>query len=160
MPLRFSDCRLSSVVGNVVAALGLVAEHRGIKLLTDGLDTLPLITADEHRLYNAFYNLAINAIPEVPAGGSITFAGRVDSADEVICLTVADTGRGMPTEVRKSLFSRGTISRKAGGTGLGTKIVKDVVDAHGGQISVESREGIGTTFHIRLPITPPDPSAR
>jgi len=70
-------------------------------------------------------------------------------------LTVADTGRGMPPEVRDSLFTSGTISRKPGGTGLGTGIVKDVVDVHGGQIAVESKEGGGTTFVIRLPMHPP-----
>lgn len=51
------------------------------------------------------------------------------------------------------------ISRNPGGTGLGTKIVKDVVDAHGGQITVESKEGVGTTFVMRVPVQPPD-SAR
>jgi signal transduction histidine kinase len=60
----------------------------------------------------------------------------------------------MPPEIRESLFTARTISRKAGGTGLGTKIVKDVVDAHGGQISVESVQGKGTTFRIALPCQP------
>lgn len=54
-----------------------------------------------------------------------------------------------------SLLTSRVISRKAGGTGLGTKIVKDVVDAHGGEIAVESQEGKGTTFQIRLPLHPP-----
>ena len=60
----------------------------------------------------------------------------------------------MPPAIRDSLFTTRVLSRKAGGTGLGTKIVKDAVDAHGGQISVESQEGKGTTFVIRLPIRP------
>jgi len=60
----------------------------------------------------------------------------------------------MPAEIRDSLFSSSAISRKAGGTGLGTKIVKDVVHAHHGNISVESEVGIGTTFNIDLPIAP------
>jgi signal transduction histidine kinase len=72
-----------------------------------------------------------------------------------VVLAVADTGRGMPPEVRNSLFTARAISRKPGGTGLGTKIVKDVVDAHGGEITVESKEGVGTIFTMRLPIEPP-----
>lgn len=60
----------------------------------------------------------------------------------------------MPREVRDSLFSRRVISRKVGGTGLGTKIVKDVVDSHFGSISVKSEEGKGTTFLITLPLNP------
>jgi len=153
-PLQLADCRLSDVVGSVVETLGLVAEQKGITLRTDGLDALPPMPVDERRLYNAFYNLVNNAIPEVPAGGSITIRGRLDSAAGTVCLSVIDTGQGMPPEVRDSLFSGHAISRKTGGTGLGTKIVKDAVDAHGGQITVESREGRGTTFHIRLPLSP------
>jgi signal transduction histidine kinase len=67
---------------------------------------------------------------------------------------VMDTGLGMPPEVRESLFTDQAISRKIGGTGLGTKIVKDVVDAHRGEITVDSELGVGTTFRIRLPVDP------
>ncbi|UCH90875.1 MAG: HAMP domain-containing histidine kinase, partial [Nitrospirota bacterium] len=70
-----------------------------------------------------------------------------------IDLTVADTGRGMPQEVRDRLFTPQAISTKKSGTGLGTKIVKDVIDVHHGNIRVESEEGKGTTFHIWLPIS-------
>ncbi|MEK7268342.1 MAG: ATP-binding protein, partial [Nitrospirota bacterium] len=110
---------------------------------------------DERRLYIVFYNLVNNAVSEMPSGGSITVRGRTERAAGVVLLSVADTGRGMPPEVRDSLFTARAISRKLGGTGLGTKIVKDVVDSHGGQITVESEEGVGTTFHIRLPLHPP-----
>ena len=68
----------------------------------------------------------------------------------------ADTGRGMSSEILQSLFTYGAMSRKSGGTGLGTKIVKDVVDVHGGTITVESREGQGTTFKICLPKEGPE----
>jgi signal transduction histidine kinase len=57
----------------------------------------------------------------------------------------------MSPEVLQNLFTYGVVSRKSGGTGLGTKIVKDVVDVHGGTIAVESTEGQGTTFKICLP---------
>jgi signal transduction histidine kinase len=60
----------------------------------------------------------------------------------------------MPAEIRDSLFTAATLSKKKGGTGLGTKIVKDVIDAHQGNITVESQIGIGTTFNINLPISP------
>jgi signal transduction histidine kinase len=111
--------------------------------------------ADENRIYSALYNLVHNAIPEVPAGGVITIRGCLDEANNSIMLSIQDTGKGMLPDVRDSLFTARTISRKAGGTGLGTKIVKDVIDAHGGQIAVESKEGKGTVFLIRLPLNPP-----
>jgi signal transduction histidine kinase len=61
----------------------------------------------------------------------------------------------MTAEIRDHLFTNRLVSSKTGGTGLGTKIVKDVVDMHGGRISVESEPDKGTTFEIRLPIDGP-----
>jgi signal transduction histidine kinase len=69
-------------------------------------------------------------------------------------VSVIDTGGGMPPDVSDRLFTKRAFSTKPGGTGLGTKIVKDVVDAHGGTIWVESELGVGTKVHIRLPHTP------
>ncbi len=157
-PPRFVPCRVADVVGEVFKTLGLLAEEKKITLRAEGLKDLPTIQADERRLFNAFYNLVNNAIPEVPPGGSISVCGRADASSDAVLLLVEDTGRGMPTEKCKSLFTAGAISRKPGGTGLGTKIVKDVVDAHGGRISVESTEGVGTTFRIRIPLVPPGAS--
>jgi len=116
--------------------------------------------ADENRLYSALYNLVHNAIPEVPSGGSITIRGSHNKGDHFIALAVQDTGKGMPPEVRDNLFTKRLVSRKSGGTGLGTKIVKDAVDTHGGQITVDSEEGKGTTFFIRLPIHQPASAGR
>jgi signal transduction histidine kinase len=154
-PPQFLPCRAADVVDNVLKTLRVLAQERQIELRTEGLDRLPVIQADERRLYNAFYNLVNNAIPEVPAGGSVTIRGETHPASQEVLFAVADTGRGMPPEVRDSLFTTRTMSRKAGGTGLGTKIIKDVVDAHKGHITVESQEGEGTTFLIRLPLCPP-----
>jgi signal transduction histidine kinase len=151
-PPEFAPCRIAGVVDDVMKTLHVLADEKNILLRTDGLDVLPPFSADERRLFNAFYNLVHNAISVVPGGGSITVRGSVDEAHGVIRLAVVDTGKGMPAEIRDSLFTAHAKSNKVGGTGLGTKIVKDVVDAHGGQISVESKEDIGTTIHIRLPL--------
>jgi signal transduction histidine kinase len=134
-----------------------VAEQKGITLRLEGLDALPTIVADERRLYNLFFNLINNAIPETPPGGSITVRGHLDQDTGGIALAVADTGRGMPPEIRDRLFSAKAVSTKKGGTGLGTKIVKDVVDVHKGKIWVESEPGVGTTFHLRFPLDPRRP---
>ncbi len=150
---QFAPCRLSSIVEGVMTTLGMLAAQNNIVLRADGLEDLPPIIGDERRLYNALYNLVNNAIPEVKSGGSITVRGRAAAAR--IVLSVSDTGRGMPPEVRDSLFTGCAISRKPGGIGLGTRIVKDAVEAHGGTITVESAIGVGTTFEIRLPIFPP-----
>jgi signal transduction histidine kinase len=96
--------------------------------------------------------LVYNALAEVPPDGSITIQGKTEPGGRKILVSVVDTGKGMPREVRESLFSYHAISRKVGGTGLGTKIVKDVIDAHRGEITVESELDVGTSFHITLPV--------
>jgi signal transduction histidine kinase len=158
-PLQFAPCRIAGVVADVMDTLRVLADERQVALLTDGLDQLPNIRADEPRLFNALYNLVNNAIPEVPPGGSVTVRGRTEAGGTRIVLSVIDTGKGMSPEVRDSLFTYQAISHKAGGTGLGTKIVKDVVDAHGGTITAESKEDVGTAFHITLPVDGPPSSS-
>jgi PAS domain S-box-containing protein len=153
-PLRFGPCQVSEVVEGVFGILRFYATEMEVSLHTQGLDALPPIQADENRLFNALYNLVNNAIPETPVGGSVTIGGSVGADGNTVVLTVADTGGGMPQEIRDKLFTKEAISGKAGGTGLGTKIVKDAVDAHAGTITVQSEQGKGTTFTIRLPITP------
>ncbi len=152
-PPKFAPCEVTAVAASVVATLGLYAKEKKVDLRVDGLEKLPIIQADERRLFNALYNLVNNAIPEVPRGGSVTITGSPDVSGQSVVLSVVDTGKGMPPEIRESLFTSKAISSKAGGTGLGTKIVKDVVDAHAGMISVESEQGVGTTFRMKLPIT-------
>jgi signal transduction histidine kinase len=156
-PPDFALCAVGQVILDVFQTLQGLAREKQITLRTDGLESLPEFHADERRLYNAFYNLINNAIPETPPGGSITVRGHLDQDTGGIALAVADTGRGMPPEIRDRLFSAKAISTKKGGTGLGTKIVKDVVDAHKGKIWVESEPGVGTTFHLRFPLDPSRP---
>jgi len=152
---QFGPCRIADVVASVYEILRIPAAERSVGLLVKNLDALSVIQADESRLFNALYNLVNNAIPEVPSGGSITVQGRTEQAGRTIILSVIDTGKGMPLEVKESLFTYQAISRKVGGTGLGTKIVKDVIDAHGGKITVESVPDKGTSFHIALPVDGP-----
>jgi signal transduction histidine kinase len=151
-PHRCAPCQIAKIAESVEVTLRPLIRQKDITLRLEGLDTLPPIMADESRLYSAFYNLTHNAIPEVPPRGSITIHGEMDSAAESVVITFKDTGQGMPPEIRDSLFTTGTISRKGGGTGLGTKIIKDAIDAHGGLISVQSEPGKGTSFEIRLPV--------
>ncbi|MEO6307485.1 MAG: GAF domain-containing sensor histidine kinase [Nitrospiraceae bacterium] len=156
-PPEFALCKIGLVILEVFHSLQGVARDKQITLRTDGLESLPEFLADERRLYNAFYNLINNAIPETPPGGSITVRGHLDQDTGGIALAVTDTGRGMLPEIRDRLFSAKAISTKKGGTGLGTKIVKDVVDAHKGKIWVASEPGVGTTFHLRFPLDPTAP---
>ncbi len=153
---NFAPCDISKLVAGVLEALEMYAAEKKVTLSSQGLERLPSIQADEARLFNAIYNLVNNAIPETPEGGSVTVGGQLTTPSKSIVLWVSDTGRGMPQEIRESLFTNNTITRKIGGTGLGTKIVKDAVEAHGGIVSVETEEGVGTTFRITLPLQQSD----
>jgi signal transduction histidine kinase len=151
-PPEFALCKIPKVVESVFETLRWIATQKQVALCSEKLDLLPDIMADERRLFNAFYNLVNNAIPEVAVGGSVTITGHFEPDHQRVRLSVIDTGRGMPPEIRDSLFTSRAKSGKAGGTGLGTKIVKDVVDAHAGTIHVDSTVGVGTTFTLVLPI--------
>jgi len=153
-PPLFAACAVAHVVEEVFQTLRTMAAEKNIELKATGLNELPLIQADPKRLYNAFYNLVNNSIQEILSGGSITVSGRMTPEKRDILIDVVDTGPGMPPEVCKRLFTARAFSTKKGGTGLGTKIVKDVIDAHRGTISVESQSGVGTSIHIRLPLDP------
>ncbi len=152
---QFEPTNVNDVILKVVKPLEIVAERRGVKLVTDDLGELPECMADQKQLYNAIYNLVNNAIPETPEGGQVAVRTWAEDDGEfeggTIFIQVADTGRGMPEAVRAKLFTEDAVSTKPGGTGLGTRIVKNVVEAHGGKISVESQEGHGSTFTMRLP---------
>jgi PAS domain S-box-containing protein len=152
-PPHFAPCQIHTIVEAVYETLRTYAKEKGITLNSENLETLPPLEGDERRLFNALYNLVNNAIPEIPRGGSVTIRGSAEEDSDTISLAIADTGRGMPAEVRDRLFTSQAISTKKTGTGLGTKIVKDVIVIHHGNIRVESEEGKGTTFHIQLPIS-------
>ncbi len=155
---HFTASHVGKIVEGVLKALHVSAQEKGVELHANGLNTLPLIHVDEKRLFTALYNLVGNAIPEVPQGGTVTISGHANTEKDTLELVVKDTGKGIPPEVRERLFTDNAISTKAGGTGLGTKIIKDAIDQHQGSITVESEEGVGTSFYISLPMNGLQPS--
>lgn len=154
VPQKFEACQIQKIAESVVKSLRALAEQHHVSLQIEGLQSFPAIKGDDARLHSLLYNLVNNAIPEVPPYGSVAIGGsRV--GDDFIEIYVKDTGNGMSPETRDNLFTNRVVSRKTGGTGLGTKIVRDVVEMHGGKITVQSELGKGTTFQIRLPIDGP-----
>ena len=151
-PPNFASCEIAKIVEAVYETLRTYAAEKEISLNASDIESLPIIEADERRLFNALYNLVNNAIPEVPAGGSVTIRGGRKTPQGMVELIVADTGKGMTSDIRDRLFTSRAVSTKTTGTGLGTKIVKDVIDLHQGHIRVESEPGKGTSFYIQLPM--------
>lgn len=130
------------------------AQAHGIKLEFSSSPELT-VRADRDRLRQVFINLLDNAIRHMPGGGAIKVNAAVKEQGGV-SFSISDQGEGIPPESLPKIFERfyrvdKARSRKEGGMGLGLSIVKQIIDAHGGKIEVESKVGQGTTFKMELP---------
>lgn len=149
---------LAAVIEEQLSELEPVARNQGVTLVRR-FAPLPVCHFDRFQIERAVYNLVNNAIPETPAGGSVTVTlqARPDGTfpeGGFVEIAVADTGRGMAADVLERILRGDPKSTKPGGTGLGTRIVHNAVAAHRGVFEGESREGGGTTFRLRLPFLP------
>ncbi|HEU5359938.1 MAG TPA: response regulator [Candidatus Deferrimicrobiaceae bacterium] len=128
-------------------------EAKGIRIavrVTPG--TLPLTVGEPAEICRVVCNLIINSVEAMPGGGEISLATFHEG--DHLQLEVADTGIGMRKEVQERLFEPFFTTKEAG-QGLGTSIIYGIVARHGGEIRVNSVEGAGTTFRLRLPVLSP-----
>ncbi|WP_312180652.1 ATP-binding protein [Arthrobacter sp.] len=144
---------INELVFQAVEANRLPAENRNITLVVGGTAENP-VYADGPMLTTAFRNLIDNAIRYSPEGSQVGVGIR--SRDGLAQVTVTDRGPGIAAEDQERVFERfyridSARSRNTGGTGLGLSIVKHVVSNHGGEISLWSQPGQGSTFTVRLP---------
>jgi len=115
------------------------------------LGNIPPIVCNPQQINQVIANLLVNAAHAIDGHGRITVTTSAES-DKVL-LTVADTGCGIPDKIRKRVFDPFFTTKDVGkGTGLGLSISYDIVTKHGGEISLESEPGVGTTFIVRLPV--------
>lgn len=127
------------------------AEENRIRLEVETEGTSPIIMADREAMRSALTNLALNAVQAMDGrSGQLTITISSEEAGGLVRIEVKDMGPGIPAENVPKLFEP-YFSTKETGTGLGLAIVKKAVESHGGQITVESRQGEGTTFTILLP---------
>jgi len=147
-----------SVTGFVAAAverMRALAQQRDVKLVTVDSDIVGIdVPGDEVQLVSAVANLIENAVKYSDAGSSVRVRARM--VEGWVEVAVRDRGIGIPARDLERIFERfyrvdRARSRETGGTGLGLSIVRHVVTNHGGEVSVESREGQGSTFTLRLP---------
>ncbi|HEY3418031.1 MAG TPA: ATP-binding protein, partial [Armatimonadota bacterium] len=155
-PPAYELVDVNEVVRGVTRVLRFVAEQQGVTL-DEEFGEVPQSFLDSRRMYNAIYNLVNNAIGATPRDGCVTVstlgcaAGKFPDGHFVqVC--VQDTGCGMPPEIAAHLFTGHVRSTKAGGTGLGARVVKNVIEAHGGLLRVESVQGQGTAITAVLPL--------
>jgi PAS domain S-box-containing protein len=118
----------------------------GVRIATEVPDLQ--LMADPHLMHRVLANLILNAVQAMPDGGTVTVSASAD--DGSVAISVRDTGIGIPNDAKDKLF-KPLFTGKAKGTGLGLAVVKRIVEAHAGQITVESEVGKGSTFTINLP---------
>lgn len=149
--LQREEVSLRSLLTDVVDLYEFVAEERGVSLELDASVSLA-IEGDPVRLRQVVANLVDNAIKYTPAGGRVWLEAR--PAEDALEIRVCDTGVGISPEEQERVWDRlyrGTPSRENRGMGLGLSLVRAVVEAHEGRVTLESTPGEGSTFTIRLP---------
>jgi len=149
---RLAPVRIEDVVQSAAESFRLRAEGKDQSLKTDIAPSLPMLNADAEQIKRVLDNLLSNAIRNTPRGGEIRITAAL--REDYISVSVADTGRGIPPEYLMRLFHRflSVPGAEPGSTGLGLAISKRLVEAHGGQISAQSRVGFGTTITFTLPV--------
>jgi signal transduction histidine kinase len=147
-------CDIRDIVQDVAGAMGYQIANKRLKLRLDLPESAALALVDAHRIGQVVRNLLSNAINFTPEGGEIAVSVKC-TKDEVV-VSVADTGPGIPQEELPYIFERfyrvdKSRSRATGGSGLGLTIARRLVEAHGGQLEVESELGKGSVFTVKLP---------
>jgi two-component system phosphate regulon sensor histidine kinase PhoR len=152
--------RVAGVLKRAVRSLQSVAARDEIFLLSAHGRDVPSIIGSVEKLTQAIINLISNSLKFTPKKGLVSVGAQIvrnGEAPESIVITVTDSGMGIPAGELQRIFEKYKQSgnkslRGGGGTGLGLYIVKQIVEAHGGEVSVASVEGVGTSMVLRLPV--------
>ncbi|HEY9296866.1 MAG TPA: response regulator, partial [Phormidium sp.] len=152
MQASFRPCDVVVMVGQIVESFRPYCDKKGLRLVTE-FHSSPRVYLDPERFDKVIYNLLSNAMKFTDNGGAIAI--KVEPAGDHVRIQIKDTGIGIRTEQIPHLFERfrqaeGSVNRSYEGSGLGLALVKELVELHGGQISVESIYGAGSTFTVWL----------
>jgi signal transduction histidine kinase len=144
---------LEHLLAEVMSLVQKQFDNKQVALIADLAPDLPPVPLDASGIHQAMLNLLNNALDAVePETGAVTIRCAYDEAEEKIRIIVSDNGEGMTAATQKQLFQPFLSTKGLRGTGLGLVVTKKVIDEHGGDISVESTRGQGTTFTLTLPV--------
>jgi signal transduction histidine kinase len=154
MEVKREPLEVLEFVKGLASAARQVADDKRLRLETFIDPQLGAVLADRDKLEKIILNLVFNALKFTPAGGSVEM--RAEKQGEEFVLIVADTGMGISEQNLPYVFDRfwqadGSSKRKYQGVGIGLALVKELAEVQGGKVSVQSQEGKGTTFTVRLP---------
>jgi two-component system sensor histidine kinase HydH len=156
MEPSLAEVDANQLVTSVAEQMRRGATAPGVTVETRLCEPAPRLEADRVLLASALENLVANAFHAMPGGGTVTLATRVDvslDAPELV-LAVQDTGVGFDARAREQAFEL-FFTTRARGSGLGLAFVRQVAEAHHGRATLESREGVGSTLSLRLPLSSP-----
>ncbi|MBK8428392.1 MAG: response regulator [Lewinellaceae bacterium] len=161
--LESNALKINYIQGDVLTFLKYIAESlhslanaQNLLLRVESDQAKIVMDYDPERFLQIIHNLLSNAIKFTPSGGKVLL--RADLKDKWLHITVTDSGAGIPAEELPNLFERFFQAKnqehaKAGGTGIGLSLTHELVKAMGGEISVDSKVGVGSTFLVKLPVT-------
>ena len=153
LQLQKEPTDLATLIGETVASFRAQADAAQVALTTEIATNLPTLHLDPARIRQVLENLIANALRYTPSGGKISVQYSVSSIQsKSVVVSVSDTGRGIAPEELPHIFDRMYKSRESRGAGLGLAIAKNLIAAHGGDISAQSELGKGTTIRFSLPI--------
>ncbi len=143
---------IAAILHEIVSGFEALAVKRGVTIAAESAPGLPLAFCDRDRILQVIGNLMNNAIKIVKRGGSVSV--RAELREEILVISVADDGPGIALADQERLFDRywRSASAEYRGTGLGLVIARSIVDAHRGQLWVDSEPGQGATFYLTLPL--------
>jgi signal transduction histidine kinase len=158
-PLRLAPTRLTPLIERVLLLLSPVAARRDISIVPRLSPGLPALLADGDLIAQALTNLIANAIKYSPAKTEITVAARDEGPG--LLVEVGDHGYGIAADVLPHIFEKfyrvpSVQDTDVPGTGLGLALVREIVELHGGRVTVHSEPGVGSTFSVRFPWAPRD----
>ncbi|OCQ93350.1 guanylate cyclase [Oscillatoriales cyanobacterium USR001] len=158
LELRLAPVDLRAITNIILTLSQPLSQQKNLQLINTIPEDLPNAEADENRLQQILHNLIGNAIKFTPSG-TVEVTAKVISSplEDTLAITIADTGIGIAEDKFERIFqsfeqAEGSTAREYGGTGLGLAVTKQLVELHGGEISVESEVGVGSQFTFTLPI--------
>jgi signal transduction histidine kinase len=152
--MKRETVNLRTLVEEALKPLRLQFREKGIQVETDISPTTPDVPGDQQQLSWVMTNLVSNALRYTPENGKVIIHSEIEN--DSVRISVADSGRGIPADAIEMIFDKFVQVKQAtdsmpGSVGLGLAIAKEVVEAHGGKIWVESIVGKGSTFHFTIP---------
>jgi signal transduction histidine kinase len=148
-PLRPVPTNVNELVQKTLFFVDYRMTSARVRLETAFAPRLPRVKLDPMMITQVMVNLMLNAIESMPEGGVMSVGTASDR--QWLCISISDTGHGIPPQDVGRVFQPFFSTKKGSGTGLGLAIVQNVVERHRGDIRVQSAEGKGTTFTVLLP---------